>query len=207
MPKKNQPKTASTKARKGAREEADARASVRDQIAYEYPEGKPIPPKLLTEVDGNDQEEAKTLFECTQDAQRIYWELLSGLEDALDVEIDGTSDLQSMTIEELKDLRGKATCNGQDCETIVGPRDPYFATPCGSYCSDCMETEHAPGCGICASEFDLEGTVEEQPSPDPQTVARTELERLLGPNPTLTLVAKSDSRGGVEGTRVTLRVN
>jgi len=27
----------------------------------------------------------------------------------------------------------------------------------------------------------------------------------LGVNPTLTLVAKSDSRGGVEGTRVTLR--
>ncbi len=156
-----------------------ARASVHDQIAYEYPEGKPRPGIPAASVDGDEQGEAKTLFERTQDAQRIYWELLSDLEDVLDVEIDGTSDLQSMTIEELKDLRGKATCNGQGCETIVGPRDPYFATPCGSYCSDCMETEHAPGCGICASEFDLEGPVEEQPSPDPQTVARTELERLL----------------------------
>ena len=55
---------------------------------------------------------------------------------------------------------------------MVGPNDPYFATPCGSYCSDCMETEHASGCGICASEFDLQGSAEEQPSEEAECNAQ-----------------------------------
>ncbi len=154
------------------REETQARASVRDQIAYEYPEGKDGPGSPLAVPGGplamtaaNDKYEvSKTLFERTQDAQRTYWELLSYLEDSLDVELDSTSDLQSMTFEDLKQQKGKCCCNGTDCQTMVGLNDPYFATPCGSHCSDCMEAKHAPGCGICASKFDLKGPVEEQPS-------------------------------------------
>lgn len=42
-----------------------------------------------------------------------------------------------------------------DCDTPVTRDDPYFATPCGTFCEPCMREKHAPGCGICASEFDL----------------------------------------------------
>ena len=162
-----------TKKGSAAQEEAQARASVRDQIAYEHPGAKNIPAGPLAAAVGAEETEGpKTLFERTQDAQRVYWELLSDLEDSLDVEIDGTSDLQSMTLDELKSRRGKSQCNGTGCETMVGPRDPYFATPCGSYCSECMETEHAPGCGICASEFDLEASDEAPPSDDAECNAQ-----------------------------------
>ena len=168
-----------TKKGSAAKEEAQASASVRDQIAYEQSRTRNIPGGPLSASAGDGETaEPKTLFERTQDAQRVYWELLSDLEDSLDVEIDGTSDLQSMTLDELKSRRGKSQCNGKGCETMVGPRDPYYATPCGSYCSDCMETEHAPGCEICASEFDLEPESEDQPK-DAQAEARSELEGLL----------------------------
>lgn len=43
-----------------------------------------------------------------------------------------------------------------DCNATVTPDDPYFATPCGTFCSSCMREKHALGCGICASEFDIE---------------------------------------------------
>lgn len=42
-----------------------------------------------------------------------------------------------------------------DCNHSVSENDPYFATPCGTFCSDCMETKHSKECGVCASEFDL----------------------------------------------------
>ena len=162
------------------REEALASASVRDQIAYEYPNGssrseQPLP----AVVDDEGSETPQTLFERTQEAQRTYWELLSDLEDSLDVELDSTADLQSMTLEDLKQQKGKCRCNGENCDAMVGPNDPYFATPCGSFCSECMETEHASGCGICAGEFDLQGPAEEQPDPASKPDARAELERLL----------------------------
>ena len=60
------------------REEAQARASVRDQIAYEYPQGKngpgspPAMPggSLPAAVAGDEDEELKNLFALTQEAQR-----------------------------------------------------------------------------------------------------------------------------------------
>lgn len=41
-----------------------------------------------------------------------------------------------------------------ECDTVVSPADPYYATPCGTFCSQCME-KHAKECGVCAHEFDL----------------------------------------------------
>jgi hypothetical protein len=46
-------------------------------------------------------------------------------------------------------------CSGDSCKTIVTPDDPYYATPCGTYCGECMK-EHAKDCEICRKEFDLE---------------------------------------------------
>lgn len=40
-----------------------------------------------------------------------------------------------------------------DCECMVQREDPYFATPCGTYCNSCMG-EHVLACGVCADEFD-----------------------------------------------------
>ncbi len=45
-----------------------------------------------------------------------------------------------------------------DCDADVEPGDLYFATPCGTFCRECMESKHARECGVCASEFDLETT-------------------------------------------------
>jgi len=44
------------------------------------------------------------------------------------------------------------------CTARVHRDDPYFATPCGTYCSDCMRAEHAKTCDICAHEFNLRKT-------------------------------------------------
>jgi hypothetical protein len=43
-------------------------------------------------------------------------------------------------------------CNGEDCFVAVHPEDPYYATPCGTYCSTCMR-KHVKDCGICVTEF------------------------------------------------------
>ena len=40
------------------------------------------------------------------------------------------------------------------CGETVTSDDPYFATPCGSFCPACME-EHATECDGCAKQFDL----------------------------------------------------
>lgn len=42
-----------------------------------------------------------------------------------------------------------------ECDQPVVPDDPYYATPCGTYCGGCMYTKHAPECGICARAFDI----------------------------------------------------
>ena len=47
------------------------------------------------------------------------------------------------------------TENCSDCDYMVTEDDPYFATPCGTFCTECMETKHARTCEICAGEFDL----------------------------------------------------
>lgn len=42
------------------------------------------------------------------------------------------------------------------CGATVTANDPYFATPCGTFCETCMR-EHAKHCDVCAREFGLEG--------------------------------------------------
>lgn len=42
-----------------------------------------------------------------------------------------------------------------DCDTLVTRDDPYYATPCGTYCTSCMRDKHAVGCEICRNEFDI----------------------------------------------------
>ncbi len=39
-----------------------------------------------------------------------------------------------------------------DCEASVAEDDPYSATPCGTYCVDCMSS-HMAECEICRKEF------------------------------------------------------
>lgn len=39
-----------------------------------------------------------------------------------------------------------------ECETPVEQNDPYYATPCGTFCGECMD-RHIEECGICRSEF------------------------------------------------------
>ena len=44
------------------------------------------------------------------------------------------------------------------CSTCAQPvvsADPYYATPCGTFCAECMETKHGVDCEICRSEFNL----------------------------------------------------
>ncbi len=43
-------------------------------------------------------------------------------------------------------------CNGDDCEETVSPDEPYYATPCGTYCGECMVT-HMEECGVCRQQF------------------------------------------------------
>lgn len=41
----------------------------------------------------------------------------------------------------------------QDCDDIVEEDDPFFATPCGTFCEGCMGG-HVKVCGICKDEFE-----------------------------------------------------
>jgi hypothetical protein len=43
-------------------------------------------------------------------------------------------------------------CSHKGCTTMVNPEDPYYATPCGTYCSTHMR-EHLKSCEICRNEF------------------------------------------------------
>ena len=105
-------------------------------------------------------------LDAAQKAQSAYWDALSELESALGVTIENSEDLSSCDVASLKEEFGDnnedenegAECNGEGCEVIVAESDPYFATPCGTFCSECMEKcdGHAKGCGICANEFDLD---------------------------------------------------
>jgi hypothetical protein len=42
--------------------------------------------------------------------------------------------------------------NGKECNAVVTQADPYFATPCGTFCEKHMR-EHVLDCGICANQF------------------------------------------------------
>lgn len=44
-------------------------------------------------------------------------------------------------------------CN--DCTAMVDSNDSYFATPCGTFCDECME-DHVKECEICAKEFEAD---------------------------------------------------
>lgn len=54
--------------------------------------------------------------------------------------------------EEMGEQNEPCTCNGSGCDQEVLAEDPYYATPCGTYCSDCME-KHIAVCEVCKSEF------------------------------------------------------
>jgi hypothetical protein len=43
-------------------------------------------------------------------------------------------------------------CSHDGCSAKVYPEDPYYATPCGTYCSEHMRM-HADECEVCRSEF------------------------------------------------------
>ena len=47
-------------------------------------------------------------------------------------------------------------CSADGCTVKVYPKDPYFATPCGTYCTEHMR-EHVKGCEICRNEFSEAG--------------------------------------------------
>lgn len=58
-------------------------------------------------------------------------------------------------------------CN--DCGHPTYPGDPYYATPCGTYCSRCMR-QHVKQCGVCKNEF-YELDEENENNPDTKTTA------------------------------------
>jgi hypothetical protein len=45
-------------------------------------------------------------------------------------------------------------CN--ECGRLVSDKDPYYSTPCGTFCTICMEDFHINDCEICRKEFDLD---------------------------------------------------
>ncbi len=48
-----------------------------------------------------------------------------------------------------------------ECGEVVDPKeDPYYATPCGSFCGDCMYNLHAIDCVTCRREFDIDYGIE-----------------------------------------------
>jgi hypothetical protein len=49
-----------------------------------------------------------------------------------------------------EDDEDQAECS--DCERVVFREEPYFATPCGTFCAEHMR-DHVAGCGVCRSEF------------------------------------------------------
>ena len=50
----------------------------------------------------------------------------------------------------LYDKEGTEECQG--CEARVSEDDPHYATPCGTFCDECME-KHIKECGVCHTEF------------------------------------------------------
>ena len=44
-------------------------------------------------------------------------------------------------------------CNGVACQEVVEEGDQYYATPCGTYCRECMGA-HMKACEICRQEFE-----------------------------------------------------
>lgn len=50
-----------------------------------------------------------------------------------------------------------------DCDTEVEPDAPYYSTPCGTFCDECM-AKHVKDCGVCASEFADDFDEEEEPT-------------------------------------------
>jgi hypothetical protein len=43
-------------------------------------------------------------------------------------------------------------CSQDGCKETVSRDEPYFATPCGTWCDEHMRG-HVEGCGVCADEF------------------------------------------------------
>jgi hypothetical protein len=51
----------------------------------------------------------------------------------------------------------------QGCCGDVDEEEPYHATPCGTYCHECMR-KHVQSCGVCADEFADDFDPSDQPT-------------------------------------------
>jgi len=60
--------------------------------------------------------------------------------------------LPSDPADDAPDEDGPFNCSQDGCTTMVNREDPYFATPCGTYCSVHMRA-HMKDCDICRAEF------------------------------------------------------
>jgi hypothetical protein len=63
-----------------------------------------------------------------------------------------TIDVLSREERQKADADPAVLCSESGCTTMVNPEDPYYATPCGTYCSEHMR-EHMKSCEICRNEF------------------------------------------------------
>lgn len=54
-------------------------------------------------------------------------------------------------------------CNG--CRQPVERGEPYYSSPCGTYCDDCMEEKHARECAVCRNEFSIKLNTETEEQP------------------------------------------
>jgi hypothetical protein len=78
-----------------------ARAAARSLIAEMEQPAAPQEGQQTAEV-AADTDSPEALLEAAQEAQTAYWEALHDLEAALgDIEIDGTRDLQGLTLDDL----------------------------------------------------------------------------------------------------------
>ncbi len=54
-----------------------------------------------------------------------------------------------------EDEGGPIECSEDGCKEMVSANDPYYSSPCGTFCESCMTEKHAEACEICRNEFDL----------------------------------------------------
>ncbi|MCL4296235.1 MAG: hypothetical protein KJ077_10925 [Anaerolineae bacterium] len=70
-----------------------------------------------------------------------------------ETQADGPLDTASAYLDDLEE--GEETEEGvecSECPTLVYPDDPYYSTPCGTYCEEHMQA-HLEECEICRGEF------------------------------------------------------
>lgn len=133
-------------------------------------------PKIVVHVDGGNVQDVYTNIQDAQIVVVDFDNLTDGegfnndeAEQILDTAREG---LDCYPTEE-PDKTLTYECNGEKCGAKVYPEDPYYATPCGTFCSDCMH-DHAKECEICASEFEIEPDEEDEEGPTREDSLRDE---------------------------------